>query len=473
MDLTQILPELIIIATAILLLIVESLRFKHASFYSFVITITSFIVATLFLFANMNVEKEIIFNGAYVIDVLSVSLKMAILMLSFLVFLYSKRYLQEHDMFTTEYFALGLFAVLGMMVMASSASLLTLYIGLELMSLSLYAMVAYLRKLPIASEAAIKYFVLGAIASGMLLYGMSFIYGITGSLELSVIADKLPQNSTLSLFAMVFIISGILFKLGAAPFHMWLPDVYQGSATATTIFISTAPKVAGFALVIRLLVDGLGGLVDHWQQIFVAVAILSIILGNTIAISQTNLKRMFAYSGIAHSGFFLLGILSGNESAYAASMFYILVYAITTLGGFGIIILLSNRDFEAEKLSDYKGLAKRHPWYAFLLMILLFSMAGVPPTVGFYAKLSVLSAIVAIDLVWVAVIAVLFAIVGAFYYLRVVVYMYFSKPEQEDLQLKPAFHLGALSSVNALTILALGIFPAGLMSFCLTAVASL
>jgi len=358
--------------------------------------------------------------------------------------------------------------VLGMMMMVSAHNLLTIYLGLELLSLSLYALVAMHRDSAVASEAAMKYFILGAIASGMLLYGMSLLYGATGSLDIAVISQYVhqsPGNDMVLLLGLTFIIVALAFKLGAVPFHMWLPDVYHGAPTPVTLYIGTAPKIAAFAMVMRLLVDGLGGLQMEWRDMLVILAVLSIGLGNVIAIAQSNLKRMLAYSTISHVGFLFLGILSGTQDGNAAAMFYILVYSLMSLGAFGMIILLSRAGFEADHIDDFKGLNERSPWFAFIMMILMFSMAGVPPTVGFYAKLAVLSAVVDIGLVWLAVFAVIFSVIGAYYYLRIIKLMYFDKAE-DHAPLENQYDMRAVMSANGLVVLGLGVFPGALMALC-------
>ncbi|HFQ91406.1 MAG TPA: NADH-quinone oxidoreductase subunit NuoN, partial [Chromatiales bacterium] len=339
-------------------------------------------------------------------------------------------------------------------------------------SLSMYAMVAMHRDSMPSSEAAMKYFILGAIASGMLLYGMSLIYGATGSLDIAEIAAYIQNSSSddmVLLLGLVFILVALAFKLGAVPFHMWIPDVYHGAPTAITLFISTAPKIAAFAMVMRLLTDGLGGLLTQWQDILVILAALSIAVGNVVAIAQGNIKRMLAYSTISHVGFLFLGVLAGTDEGYSAAMFYVLVYALMSLGAFGMVILLSRAGFEADNIADFKGLNERSPWFAFMMLILMFSMAGVPPTVGFYAKLAVLSAVVDVGLVWLAVFGVLFAVVGAFYYLRIVKFMYFEKPE-DKAPLATDFDMRAVISANALVVLALGIFPGSLIALCATVI---
>jgi NADH-quinone oxidoreductase subunit N len=355
-----------------------------------------------------------------------------------------------------------------MQVMVSAHSLLTVYLGLELLSLSLYAMVAFDRDSSPASEAAMKYFVLGALASGMLLYGMSMLYGATGSLDVAEIATAVSaagSDNLILVFGLCFIVVGLAFKFGAVPFHMWVPDVYHGAPTAVTLFIGSAPKIAAFAMAMRLLAESMGGLVVDWQGMLSILAVLSLAIGNVIAIAQTNMKRMLAYSTISHVGFLLLGILSGTTDGYSASMFYAITYALMAIGGFGVIILLSRAGYEADSLDDFKGLNNRSPWFALMMLILMFSMAGVPPTVGFYAKLSVLQAVVDVDMLWLALVAVFFSIIGAFYYIRIVKLMYFDEPET-DAPLVVNADLQIAVSVNGLAVLALGLFPGGLLALC-------
>ena len=378
--------------------------------------------------------------------------------------------MRARDIFKGEFYVLGLCGALGMMILISAHSFLTVYLGLELLALSLYAMVALQRDSGVASEAAMKYFVLGAIASGMLLYGMSMLYGVTGSLDLAEVNQRLQavDNPLVVSLGLVFVIVGIAFKLGAVPFHMWIPDVYHGAPTAVTVYIGTAPKIAAFGMLMRLLVDGLGGLHPQWQDILIILAVLSMGIGNLIAIAQSNIKRMLAYSTIAHVGFLMLGVLTGKESGYAASMFYTLVYVLMSAGAFGVVILMSRAGFEADKLEDFKGLNERSAWFAGIMAILMFSMAGVPPFLGFWAKWSVLREVVSADLVWLAVVAVTFSIVGAFYYLRVVKLMYFDKPVQ-SVALESSTDMRVALSVNGLAVLALGIYPSALMALCISA----
>lgn len=477
-QLTAVAPEITLLTLACAVLLIDLFVKEESRIITGMLTIGSLLVTAAVVYAGMGAEAQVLFDGSIVRDPMGDVLKIAMLLITTMVFLYSGDYQKDRDLYRGEYFVLGLFGVLGMMVLVSAHSFLTLYLGLELMSLSMYAMVALQRDEARASEAAMKYFVLGALASGMLLYGISMLYGATGTLNLMEVAAALQAqsgNTDLNLvliFGLVFVVSGIAFKLGAVPFHMWLPDVYHGAPTSVTTYIASAPKIAAFAMVMRLLVDGLESMVVDWQQMLIILAVLSMALGNLIAIAQTNLKRMLAYSGISHIGFLLLGILAGTEAGYESAMFYAITYALTSAGGFGMILLMSRKGFEAEELTDYKGLAKRNPWYALMMLILMFSMAGVPPTVGFYAKLSVLQQVVSIGFVWLAVAAVFFSIIGAFYYLRVIKMIYFDEAEGENVGID-SFGLnpvGITLSVNALVVLALGLFPGALMVLCQSAI---
>jgi len=412
------------------------------------------------------------FNNMFVDDLMSDVLKLLSYLAISMMLVYSRQYLAVRGLFTGEFMALTLFALLGMMVMISASHFLTLYLGLELLSLSLYAMVALQRDSATATEAAMKYFILGALASGLLLYGMSMLYGATGSLELGAVANAIRSGAadkSLLTFGLVFVVSGLAFKLGVVPFHMWVPDVYHGAPTAMTMLIGSAPKLAAFAFVTRILVEGLQPLVEHWSGMLMILAIASMALGNLAAIAQTNLKRMFAYSTIAHMGFMLLGLLSGGIEGYGSAMFYTVVYVLMSLGAFGMIMLLSRAGFEADTLNDFKGLNQRSPWLAFMMLLLMFSMAGVPPTVGFYAKFSVLNAVVQEGHIWLAVAAVLFSLIGAFYYLRIVKLMYFDAPESHA-PITIGQDTALLISVNGLGVLFLGLLPGTLMSVCAVAV---
>ncbi|MBT6183683.1 NADH-quinone oxidoreductase subunit NuoN [Burkholderiales bacterium] len=431
----------------------------------FVLVVTSVISLLVFDF-----EPRVVMNGLVVSGPLSATLKSILCGLIAIGLIYSKDYLQCRGLHRGEYYSLTLFAALGMMVMASSNHFLSLYLGLELLSLSLYAMVALRRDSGRSSEAAIKYFVLGAIASGMLLYGMSMIYGATGNLNIEAIVSSINSgNSDLNLLrlGLVFIIVGVGFKLGAVPFHMWIPDVYQGSPTSVTLLIGTAPKIAAFAFIIRLLAESLGhpSLHQEWSQMLTVLAVASLLIGNVVAIAQTNFKRMLAYSTIAHMGFLLLGFLTGSMNGYSASLFYILTYVFMALAGFGVILLLSKDGFEAEELSDLGGLSRSNPWSAFLLMIVMFSMAGIPPTVGFWSKLFIIQSVIEFESVWLAVVAVMTSLIGAFYYLRVVKIMYFDSNESSTTRIRYRAGL-VVFSINGLMLLGMGLFPGWLLLLC-------
>ena len=413
-------------------------------------------------------ERIVALGGLFELDRMAQVLKVVTLLVVAVVFVYSTDYLQRRAILKGEYYVLGLFAALGAMVLTSAASLITLYLGLELMSLCLYAMVAFDRESGIAAESAIKYFVLGSMASGTLLYGMSIVYGVTGSLEIAAIAEAahngLGDNIGL-VFGIAFLIVGVGFKFGAVPFHMWIPDVYEGSPTCVTVFIGTASKLAAFALAMRLLPEALGGAHGDWSQMLVVLAVLSMAIGNIVAIAQSNLKRMLAYSTISHVGFVLLGILSGTAQGYQAAMFYMISYVIVAAGAFGMILLLARQGFEADKLVDFRGLNARSPWFAGMMAILMFSLAGVPPFIGFWAKLGVIQAVLGVNYTWLAVVAVLFSVVGAFYYLRMVKLMYFDEPT-DTAAIGGSLAMRALLSANALLVFALGVIPGSLLQIC-------
>jgi NADH-quinone oxidoreductase subunit N len=407
-------------------------------------------------------------GGLFELDLMAQVLKVVTLLTVAVVFVYSTEYLQRRAILKGEYYVLGLFATLGAMVLISAGSLITLYLGLELMSLCLYAMVAFDRDSGIAAESAIKYFVLGSMASGTLLYGMSIIYGVTGNLELAAIADAvhngLGDNIGL-VFGIAFLIVGVGFKLGAVPFHMWIPDVYDGSPTCVTVFIGTASKLAAFALAMRLLPEALAGAQPDWSQMLVVLAVLSMAIGNIVAIAQSNLKRMLAYSTISHVGYILLGILSGTAQGYQAAMFYIISYVIVAAGAFGMILLLARQGFEADKIVDFRGLNARSPWFAGMMAILMFSLAGLPPFVGFWAKLGVIQAVLGVNYTWLAVVAVLFSVVGAFFYLRIVKLMYFDEPTDAAV-IGGSMLMRTVLSANALLAFGLGVIPGTLLQVC-------
>jgi len=473
-DLMPALPEMVMLAMTCLVLVVDLFLPQEKRGFTLLLSVSTLVLAIAAVIAVAPTTSISSFGGSFVLDQLAVVLKIATCAITILVFVYSRDYLVDHDIYRGEYYVLGLFATLGMMVMISAHSFLLVYLGLELLSLSLYAMIAFNRNSLSASESAMKYFVLGAMASGLLLYGISIFYGITGTLDINQLSAAV--NSQMSVhpvalgFALTFIVVGLSFKLGAVPFHMWLPDIYQGSPTSVTLFIGTAPKIAGFAMAIRLLVDGLGDLQVDWSQMLTALAIASMAVGNIIAIAQTNFKRMLAYSTISHVGFILLGLLATTANGYSSAMFYTITYALTAAVAFGVLLVLNRQGFEAENISDLSGLNDGNPWYAALLAIAMFSMAGVPPTVGFYAKLTILQSVVEVDMIWLAVLAVLFTVIGLFYYLRIIKVMYFDKPlAEQTTTIKEAMDVRLLLSANSLSLILLGMFPSTLMVYCILA----
>jgi len=414
-------------------------------------------------------RSALAFKGAFIRDPMGDVLKLFSFLVLGLVYIYAKFCLRQFRMFRADFYTLSLFALLGIMLLISANSLVTVYLGLELISLSSYALVAFDRESPRGSEAAMKYFVLGSMASGMLLYGMSMIYGATGTLDLQMIAESVQRSggdSTLLVFGLVFLIVGLAFKLGVVPFHMWIPDVYEGAPVATTLFISSVPKMAAFAMAIRLLESGLGALQDDWSQMLAILAALSIVLGNLAAIAQTNIKRMLAYSTISHMGFVLLGLLPGTQDGFGAGMFYVIVYSLMSAAAFGMVIVLSARGVEAEKLDDFRGLNQRDSWYAAIMAMVMFSMAGVPVFVGFFAKWLVIKAALDAGLMWLAVLAVVFSVVGAFYYIRVVKLMYFDEPVS-DAPIEAPIDFRAAISLNGIMMLGLGIFSSSLIAICM------
>ncbi len=410
------------------------------------------------------------FNGSFIRDPMGDVLKLFSYFVLGMVYIYAKFCLRQFRMFRADFYTLSLFALLGVMLLISANSLVTIYLGLEMTALSTYALVAFDRESARGSEAAMKYFVLGSMASGMLLYGMSMIYGATGSMDLQQISAAISNqggDNVMLVFGLVFLVVGLAFKLGVVPFHMWIPDVYQGAPVAVTLFISAVPKMAGFAMAYRLLYTGLGDLHGDWQQMLSILAVMSIVLGNLAAIAQTNIKRMLAYSTISHMGFILMGLLPGTADGFGASMYYVIVYSLMSAGAFGMVILLSARGVEAEQLDDFKGLNQRNSWYAATMAMVMFSMAGVPVFVGFFAKWLVIKSALDAGMLWLAVIAVLFSVVGAFYYLRVVKLMYFDEPVTGSPIDAPVDFRAAIS-LNGIMMLGLGIFSSALITVCMS-----
>ena len=470
MDYIAAAPEITLLGLICGVMIADLFVEDDSRIVTFWLSIASLVAVAAVLYVTAGSDRQLAFYGAYVADPLSNVLKMSALLFVGLSFFYARDYLRANDLHKGEFYLLGLFGLLGMMIMMSANSLLTMYLGLETLALSLYALVAIDRKSATSAESAMKYFVLGAIASGVLLYGISWVYGVTGSLQFHDIAMALSADSDLNSlplwFGLAFLVVGIAFKFGAVPFHMWLPDVYHGAPTPVTLYLTAAPKVASYALAIRLLAEGLGDMRDGWQDMLIVLSVLSMVVGNLVAIAQTNLKRMLAYSTISHVGFILLGILAGTTEGYQAALFYTITYVIMAVGSFGMILLLSREGFEADRLDDFKGLNRRSPWFAAVMLMLMFSTAGVPPFVGFWAKVGVIGAVLDLGYTWLAAIAVLFSVVGAFYYLRVVKLMYFDEPEGEE-PLVAGTAMRATVSLNGLAVLALGIFPAALLNLCI------
>jgi NADH-quinone oxidoreductase subunit N len=459
---------------------------RRITLYATQFTLAVCFVLTVYVAYESEGTRWVIFNGLFVSDMMGHLLKLVSYIAVSAALVYSRQYLADRGLLRGEFVTLLLFSLLGMMVMISAASFLTLFLGLELMSLCLYALVALNRDSALSTEAAMKYFILGALSSGLLLYGMSMIYGATGTLNIYEVAGhaarlaKTPADHTFLVFGLVFVVAGLAFKVGVVPFHMWIPDVYHGAPTAVTLIVGSAPKLAAFAMAMRLLVNGLIDLAQDWQQMLVLLALLSMALGNITAIAQSNLKRMLAYSTIAHMGFMLLGLLSGvvegnrlsSPDAYSSALFYIIVYVLMSLGAFGVLLYCSRAGFECENLDDVKGLNRTHPWVAFLMLLLMFSLAGIPPMAGFYAKLAVLSAAVNAGYIWLAVAAVIFSLIGAFYYLRVVKLMYFDDPKDATRPVGST-GFGVALSVNGLALLVLGIAPWPLMNACFEAIKAL
>jgi NADH-quinone oxidoreductase subunit N len=484
MNLVPVYPEIFLVIATSAILLIDMFLADAKRNITYALTIVTLLICIALNVADYSNPTAYTFNNMFVSDPMASLLKIFSYIAVGVTLIYSRQYAGDRGMLGGaiggEFYALALFALLGQMVMISGNNFLVIYLGLELMSLSLYALVALRRGHAVSTEASMKYFILGALASGFLLYGISMLYGATGSLDLTEVAKATASgtvNKTVLVFGVVFVVAGLAFKLGVVPFHMWVPDVYQGAPTAVTLLLGGAPKLATFAISIRLLVEGLFPLAIDWQQMITVLAVLSMAIGNITAIVQTNLKRMLAYSTIAQMGFMLLGMLSGvvngnvssAANAYSSAMFYSVAYVLTTLGTFGVIMLLARAGFEAESIDDFKGLNQRSPWFAFVMLILMFSLTGIPPTVGFYAKLAVLQAVLSTGQVWLAVLAVLLSLIGAFYYLRVVKVMYFDDPV-DTAPIVVNKDMSVALSLNGMAVLGFGLLPGPLMAVCATAI---
>ena len=466
-ELLPLLPELVLIDGAFALLIVDLfIEARHKVWTHFLSVLL--LVVVLAMLATGTGGQGVVLNDMFVRDTAADVMKIAIVLMSTLTLVYGWSYLRERKLYQGEIPVLILFATAGMMMLVSAGSLVMVYLGLELLALSSYALVAADRDNGKATEAAMKYIVLGSLASGLLLYGMSLVYGATGSLQLDAINAAIDGSGqrTLLLTGTVFMVAGVAFKLGAAPFHMWLPDVYQGATAPVALFISSAPKLAAFGMAYRLLEVGMGPLADEWKWLLAGLSAASLVIGNLMAIAQSNLKRMLAYSTVSHIGFLLMGLAGGDERGYAAALFYAIAYALMSTAAFGAIIALSRRGFEAENIDDFKGLNARNPWMAGLVLFIMASLAGVPPFLGFWTKLAVLGAAVQGGMLWLALLGVLCAVVGAFYYLRVIKVMYFDEPVGAPLPAHNDRVLGVVLGVNSLALLALGLAWNPIMVWC-------
>jgi NADH-quinone oxidoreductase subunit N len=465
-ELLPLLPELVLVTGAFALLMLDLFLRDSRRIVTHVLAIGLLLVVAWLAAAGIGGHGTVL-GGMFVRDDMSDVLKAGASLLTALSLVYAWPFLRQRGLYSGEVAVLMLFAVAGMMLLISAGNLVMVYLGLEMLALCTYALVAIDRENPLASEAAMKYFVLGSLSSGLLLYGLSLLYGATGTLDLALLRSGIAASpdTTLLLTGTVFAIAGIAFKFGAAPFHMWVPDTYEGAPTPITLFIGSAPELASFALAFRLLESGVGPLDDRWRLLIAGLAVASLVVGNLIALMQTNLKRMLAYSAVSHIGFVLLGFAGGNAGGYAAAMFYVIVYAIMAAAAFGAIIVLSSKGFEADRIDDFKGLNARSPWLAAMVLCIMFSLAGIPPFIGFWAKLAVLRAAMDGGMLWLAIVGIVSAVVGAFYYLRVVKVMYFDDPvgelvPRDDRPLQVAF------GINALSLLVLGVFWNPLMTWC-------
>jgi len=466
-------PEIVLLTLLCAVLLADLFVRDENRVVTFWLSIVALALTGLSLVMTAPVESILLFDGSYISDSLSQMLKLASVILVGVGFVYARDYLQQNQLLKGEFYVLGLFGLLGMMVMMSANSLLTMYLGLETLALSQYALVAFDRNSKSGAESAMKYFVLGAIASGALLYGISWIYGVTGNLQFQDIAAAISANPEMNgmplWFGVAFVIVGIAFKFGAVPFHMWLPDVYQGARTPVTLYIAAGPKLAALALILRILGEGLGGVHETWQGMIMVVAVLSLVVGNIVAIAQANIKRMLGYSTIAHVGFILAAVFCGTEQGYAAALFYTLTYAVMVAGAFGVVILLSRQGFEAENLGDFKGLNARSPWFALMMLFFMFGLTGVPPWVGFIAKVTAIDSVLTAGFPALAVLMVLASVVGAFYYLRVVWYMYFDAAEDRSV-FQAGLETRFVLSLNGIAVLLLGVLPGWLLKLCLDAI---
>lgn len=469
------LPEIVLTALICVVLVVDLFLSDKNRQLTYLLTQVSLLVSAYLSVRVFYDEPVTTFDGLYVSDPIGALLKFLICATTVLVLLYCRRYIEERKLFKGEFFLLALFGVLGMLIIVSANHFLVLYLGLELLSLSLYALVGVDRDNLKSAEAAMKYFFLGAVASGALLYGMSLIYGVTGSLNVNEVAVAISQSASdegqvdlVMALGLIFVVVALAFKLGLVPFHMWLPDIYEGSKTSVAAYIGTVTKLVAFALVLRILIISFEPMQVQWTGMLTVLAVLSIVVGNVIAIAQSNIKRMLAYSTISHMGFFSLGLINGTEMGFGSSLFYMVTYVLMSLGAFGVILLMAQRGHEAENIADFSGLHAKSPWFAFVMLMFMLSMAGVPPFVGFYAKWLVIQSVVQADMVWLALVAVVFSVVGAYYYLRVIKVMYFDEVGDERLCAAGPFDFKFVLSLNGVAVLVLGVIPGPLADLCMT-----
>ena len=462
--------EIFLLVAICVIMIVDLFQRDKERKLTFALTQFSLLVIFVIGYNQLEISRSVDFYNHWVLDQLAVVLKLSIYIVTFIALMYARPFISHRNMMRGEYYMLTLFAVLGMMIMVSANSFLLVYLGLELLSLSLYAMIALRRDSKQASESAVKYFVMGGLASGFLLYGISLIYGATGTILIGEVAQFYAANKTslIGQFGIVFIVIGLAFKFGAVPFHMWLPDIYHGSPSSITAFISSVPKIAAFGMTMRLLVEAFSAFIDDWSQMIMILALLSVAFGNIIAVVQQNLKRLLAYSAIAHIGYFLLGIVTGTEGGYSAAMYYIIVYALMTVAGFGIVIFMSTNDKEYQNVSDLQGLGRYHPWYGLMFSVVMISMAGIPPFIGFWPKLEIFRHLVINGFVFEAVVAIAFSVVGLFYYLKVIKEMFFADVAEEPV-VTNSRSLKIAISFNCILLIILGLMPDSLYQYCLTA----
>ncbi len=461
-------PEMFLTIMACVILLADVCTKGRTKTLAYNLTLLTLLAVAFITIFTLPITSTAVFNNSFIVDRFACNLKVILYVLVASILIYSRLYMRERDFFTGEFFALTLLSLLGMMFVISSSNFLTLYLGLELFVLPLYALIVMVKHQSRYIEAAIKYFVIGSLGSGLLLYGISLVYGATGAIDYVVVASSM-SSSPLLILGMIFVVAGVALEFGAVPFHMWLPDVYEGSPTTVTMLVGTLPKIAVFALSYRLLTLAFPNIAPQWQQLFMILALASIALGNVMGIAQTNIKRMLAYSTIGHIGFILLGLFAAPVAGFTPAIFYTIVYAFMVLAAFAVIMRLTHVGFEADAIADFKGLTQRDPWLAFVMLLVMFALSGMPPLIGFYAKLQILQAVVNAGYAWAAIVAMIFTVIGAFYYLRIIWFMYFTEPKQiEPISQEMSFLGKVLVSGNGILLLLVGIYPASLLYVCIS-----